>query len=145
MLILARAAILIEMAKILLVEDYDSIRDVYLFALREEGFETDTARSGAQALELVLAKEYDLICLDMVMMEFSGLEFLAAWRAKQPRSTTRVIVLSNIDSPKIVERAKALGIQQYLVKSRYTPRELVAVVKAELAQGPLLPASDVVA
>ena len=127
--------------KILLVEDYDSIRDVYFFALSEEGFEIDTAVSGAEALTRVAAKTYDLICLDMVMMQYSGLEFLQAFRAKQPESATKIIVLSNIDSPNIVERAKALGASQYLIKSHYTPKKLVEVIRKELNMGTTMPAA----
>lgn len=120
------------MAKILLVEDYESIRNAYLFGLTEEGFETDTANSGAEALKKVEATEYDLICLDMVMLQYSGLEFLKAFRAQYPASKSKIIVLSNIDSPSIIEQAKALGIAQYLVKSHYTPKQLAAVIRETL-------------
>ena len=120
------------MIKILLVEDYENIRSVYSIALIEDGFQTDTAGSGAEALRKVAAAKYDLICLDMVMLQYSGLEFLEAFRATQPESKTKVIVLSNIDSPKIIERAKALGADQYLVKSHYTPRQLVTVIREVL-------------
>src|SRR5664279_4468287 len=120
------------MQRILLVEDYENIRNVYFIALTEEGFQVETAGSGAEALEKVAATVYDLICLDMVMLEYSGMEFLEFFRAKQPESKTKVIVLSNIDSPKIVERAKALGVEQYLVKSRYTPKQLVAFIRKVL-------------
>jgi two-component system alkaline phosphatase synthesis response regulator PhoP len=131
-----------EKLRILLVEDYDTIRNVYFFALTEDGFQVDTASSGAEALERVAKATYDLICLDMVMMQYSGLEFLQAFRAQQPQAKTKVVVLSNIDSAKIIERAKALGVDQYLVKSHYTPRQLVAVVRAELGLPPEAPAKS---
>lgn len=122
------------MIRILLVEDYENIRNVYAIALTEEGFQTDTAGSGSEALEKVALAEYDLICLDMVMLQYSGMEFLEAFRAAEPKSKTIVIVLSNIDSPTIMERAKALGAVKYLVKSHYTPKQLVAVVREVLGQ-----------
>ncbi len=124
------------MAKILLVEDYESIRNVYLFALTEEGFQTDTAASGADALTMVAKSEYDLICLDMVMLQYSGLEFLKAFRAQYPESKTKVIVVSNIDSPNIIDQAKALGVEQYLVKSHYTPKQLATVIRETLGPAP---------
>lgn len=120
------------MTKILLVEDYESIRNVYFFALTEEGFEVDVAGSGAEALTKVSKTTYDLICLDMVMLQYSGLEFLEMWRAKQPEAKSKIIVLSNIDSPPIMERAKALGVDQYLIKAHYTPKQLTAVVREAL-------------
>jgi CheY-like chemotaxis protein len=120
------------MAKILLVEDYESIRNVYAFALAEDGFDVESAGSGAEALQKVAASVFDLICLDMVMLQYSGLEFLEAFHKQQPKSQTKVIVLSNIDSPKIVERAKALGVTKYLIKSHYTPKELSAEIRGLL-------------
>ncbi len=124
------------MAKVLLVEDYENIRNVNFFALTGEGFEVDTAASGAEALTKVGQKEYDLICLDMVMLSYSGLEFLEQFRATQPQSKPKIIAFSNIDSPKIVERAMALGVEKYLVKSHYTPKELVAVIQEVLGLSP---------
>jgi len=122
----------VAMPKLLLVEDYESIRDVYFIALIEEGFQVDTASSGAEALDKTAHSEYDLICLDMVMLGYSGIEFLEAFRVRNPDSKTKVIILSNIDSPKIVERAKALAADQYLIKSHYTPKQLTAVICKEL-------------
>ncbi len=121
------------MTKILLVEDYESIRNVYFFALTEEGFSVDTAGSGAEALRLVAKSVYDLICLDMVMLQYSGLEFLEKFRAQQANVKTKVIVLSNIDSPAIVERAKALGAVKYLIKAHYTPKQLAAMIREILS------------
>lgn len=120
------------MIRILLVEDYENIRTAYYIALTQEGFQTDTAGSGKEALDHVAVTTYDLICLDMVMLQYSGMEFLEAFRATQPQSKSRVIVLSNIDSPKIIERAKTLGVEKYLLKSDYTPKQLVEVIREEL-------------
>jgi two-component system, chemotaxis family, chemotaxis protein CheY len=124
------------MAKILLVEDYETIRNVYFFALTQEGFETDVAGSGAEALRKVSKAQYDLICLDMVMLQYSGLEFLAAYRRNHSDSNVKIVVLSNIDSLRTIQRARALGVDQYLIKSHYTPRQLVAVVRDTLGMAP---------
>lgn len=120
------------MVKVLLIEDYANIRDVYAIGLTEAGFETDTADSGAEGLVKCTHTTYDVICLDMVMLQYSGMEFLEAFRAHLPAVKTKIIVLSNIDSPKIIERAKALGVEKYLIKSHYTPRQLAEEVKRVL-------------
>ena len=124
------------MPKILLVEDYESIRNVYAFAFTQAGFSVDTAGSGAEALQKVAKVEYDLICLDMVMLEFSGMEFLEIFRAKFPNSHTKVIVTSNIDSPSIMRKAAALGVSKYLIKAHFTPKQLVEMISTELKLPP---------
>lgn len=121
------------MSSVLIVEDYQSIQDLYANAFGQAGFEVETAHSGAEGLEKVKRQDYDIIILDMLMLELSGTDFLKGFEAaKHPN--TKVIVVSNLDSPKVIEKAKALGAVDYLIKSQYTPKQLVDTVRAMLAQ-----------
>lgn len=121
------------MTSVLIVEDYQSIKDQYIVAFTHAGFEVETAHSGAEGLEKVKHREYTVIILDMLMLNLSGNDFLRGFEtAKHPN--TKVIVVSNLDSPKIVEKAKSLGAVDYLIKSQYTPKQLVEAAQALIAQ-----------
>lgn len=117
------------MNSVLIIEDYQSIQTLYANAFAEAGFTVETAHSGAEGLEKVRGHEYTVIILDMLMLELSGTDFLKGFKAAT-HPTTKVIVVSNLDSPKVVEKAKELGAVEYLIKSQYTPKQLVETAQA---------------
>lgn len=126
------------MNSVLVVEDYQSINDQYAVAFQHAGFEVDTAHSGAEGLEKVEAfqklkgREYTVIVLDILMLELSGTDFLRVFEpAKHPN--TKVVVVSNLDSPNVIEKAKSLGAVDYLIKAQYTPKQLVEHVQTLLS------------
>lgn len=126
------------MNSVLIVEDYESIKDQYAVAFQRAGFEVDTAHSGAEGLEKVETlkklkdREYTVVVLDILMLELSGTDFLRVFEpAKHPN--TKVVVVSNLDSPNVIEKAKSLGAVDYLIKSQFTPKQLVEHIQALLA------------
>jgi two-component system OmpR family response regulator len=116
------------MARILVVDDDRHIRDVVVFALRKEGFDTCEAADGIAALEGVEKEKPDLVVLDVMMPELDGVEVCRRLRAS---SAVPVIFLSSKDGE--VDRIVGLelGGDDYIVKP-FSPRELVARVKAVL-------------
>jgi DNA-binding response OmpR family regulator len=64
------------MARLLVVDDERDIRYLYAAELKDEGYQVDTAASGADAAELLLQHQYDLIVLDIQMKGESGLQLL---------------------------------------------------------------------
>ena len=66
------------MTKILIVEDESSFSEAIAFLLGKEGFETDVAENGRTALELFKANSYDLVLLDLMIPEVSGIEVCRA-------------------------------------------------------------------
>jgi len=120
------------MKSVLIIEDYDNIKNLYVDAFVRAGYEVETAGSGNAGLTKTAQREYDVIILDMLMLELSGLDFLKAFDApKHPK--TMIVVTSNLNSENIIEKATALGATKYLIKADYTPQEIVAVVEATSA------------
>ncbi len=117
------------MQSILIVEDYESIKNIYTKAFTEAGFAVDTAHSGMEGLEKTTKKEYDVILLDILMLELSGIDFLKAFEAKKHPKTI-IIVTTNLDSPGVVKKAEDLGAIKYIIKSQYTPNQLIEAVKS---------------
>ena len=98
------------MPSVLLVEDDESLQKTNSFALKMEGFDVVTASSGAEALVRVEERQFDVILLDMLMIGMSGMDFLKTYDVRTKSPNTKVIALTNLDNPDIVDRAK--GVQR---------------------------------
>ncbi len=121
------------MSRIMIVEDYESLRLIYRKALIEAGYTVDAMSDGMEALDAANLHEPDLILLDLLLPHMGGLEFLKAFDlAKHPKVT--VVVFSNLYSPNLLEEAKGLGVKHYLTKSDFTPEEMVAFVAKALGE-----------
>lgn len=124
------------MPSVLLVEDSEAIQNMYAFGLRQEGFEVITASSAGEALARVEERQYDVVLLDMLLTGMSGLDFLTTSDIKTRSPQTKIVALSNMDNPQIIEKAQGLGVVAYLNKSQYEPPELTAFVKNLLIPPP---------
>ncbi|MFY7897754.1 MAG: winged helix-turn-helix domain-containing protein [Candidatus Planktophila sp.] len=119
------------MTKILIVEDESSFSEAISFLLGKEGFETDVAENGRTALELFKASAYDLVLLDLMIPEVSGIEVC---RAIRTTSMVPIIMLTAKDSEVDKVVGLELGADDYVTKP-YSSRELVARIKAVLRRG----------
>ncbi len=119
------------MATILVVDDESNIRDVVCFALRKADFTTVEAVDGAQAIELFQQVHPDLVILDVVMPERDGFDVCRELRRD---NDTPIVFLTSRDEE--VDRIIGfeLGGDDYVTKP-FSPRELVARVKAVLRRG----------
>jgi DNA-binding response OmpR family regulator len=125
--------------KILVVEDDETLREVYALKLSMEGFEVETAGDGMDALAQAEKITPDLIILDMMMPRMDGIEFLRLYSTKNGRKAAKVLVASNKTISQDIDEAKQLGASDYLVKSQITPDELVRQVRKHLAKdGPAI-------
>jgi two-component system OmpR family response regulator len=120
-------------AKILIVDDE---RDTLLLlgkTLQFAGYEVATAENGRKALALVPEFNPDVILLDMMMMDLSGLEVLNRLR-KQEVNPPPVIILSAAGRADEIEEGLQAGAYKYLVKP--TPRDkLLETIKSALDYG----------
>lgn len=118
--------------KVLLVEDDASLAAVYKSRLELEGFETKEVNNGEQALAAALAFHPDIILLDAMMPKISGFDVLDILRNTAETSEMKVIMLTALSQPKDKERAEALGVDDYLVKSQVVIGDVVDRVKYHL-------------
>lgn len=118
--------------KILLVEDDTALAAVYKSRLELEGFEIREVNNGEDALSAAIDFKPHLILLDAMMPKISGFDVLDILRNTPETTNIRVIMLTALSQPKDKERAEALGVDDYLVKSQVVIGDVVERVKFHL-------------
>lgn len=124
--------------KILLVEDDEALAAVYKSRLELEGFETREVNNGERALSAAIEFRPDLVLLDIMMPKISGFDVLDILRNTPETANIRVIMLTALSQPKDKEKAQALGVDDYLVKSQVVIGDVVERIRHHLdmpAQG----------
>ena len=114
--------------KLLIVDDEQRIRSLIAKYASFEGYETDEAADGMQAVEMCRRTRYDLIIMDVMMPELDG---FSAVREIRKNSTTPVIMLSARGEEYDRIHGFELGIDDYVVKP-FSPKELMMRVAAVL-------------
>lgn len=101
--------------RILIVDDEEWVRDVFRdFCNLTNAFEIDMAESGTQAVEMAGKNTYDLITMDLIMPEVSGLEALRAIKEASPR--VPVMVITGNATDKVINEAGILGACKVMYK-----------------------------
>ncbi|MFQ5349011.1 MAG: sigma-54-dependent transcriptional regulator [Thermoanaerobaculia bacterium] len=113
---------------ILVVDDEEVLQDVLTSLLKEEGFETRSARSGAEGLALLEQEEIDLVLLDLMLPDTSGLEVLKRIRAEDPEQ--QIIVITAYSSIESAIDAMREGAFHYIPKPFKNEEVLLTVRKA---------------
>jgi len=119
------------MTRILIVEDEASFSEALAFLLTKEGFETAIAEDGRQAINMFNDDGADLILLDLMIPEVSGVEVC---RTIRTQSQVPIIMLTAKDAEIDKVVGLELGADDYVTKP-YSSRELIARIKAVLRRG----------
>ena len=118
-------------ASILLVEDDTALRDLLEYRLRKEGFGVRSTGDGDEALLLVREALPDLIVLDWMIENTSGIEVCRQVRRSKTAAKVPIIMLTARATEDDRVRGLETGADDYLVKP-FSPRELVLRVNAVL-------------
>ena len=122
------------MAKILLVEDDQSLREIYGIRLTAEGYEIVTAGDGEEALAAAVREKPDLIISDVMMPKISGFDMLDILRSTPETKDIKVIMMTALSSDDQRERGERLGADRFLVKSQVGIEDVVNAVHEVLDQ-----------
>lgn len=122
------------MAKILLVEDDQSLREIYGIRLTAEGYEIVPAGDGEEALAVAVRERPDLIISDVMMPKISGFDMLDILRSTPETKDIKVIMMTALSSDDQRERGENLGADRFLVKSQVGIEDVVNAVHEVLDQ-----------
>lgn len=118
--------------KILIVEDENFLRDLYVQILKDEGYEVDQARDGEEAFQMLSDNKYDLTLLDVIIPKMDGLQVLEALRKANPETNNEVVLLTNLGQDLVIAKALEFGVRGYIIKSDFTPDELIKEIRGYL-------------
>jgi DNA-binding response OmpR family regulator len=121
-------------ARVLLIEDDQTISLMYQLQLVADGYEVELAMDGASGLRQVQEAPPDLILLDIRLPKLPGLDVLRAIALDPRLAGVPVLILSNYGEPAMVREGLQLGARDYLIKSQTTPIQLSMRLREYLPQ-----------
>ena len=115
--------------KILLIEDDPFLSSLLGNRLKKEGFDLISVKSGNEAVKTLKKDAVDLVLLDLILPGKSGFEVLEDIKSDPQVAKTPVIIISNLGQDMDIEKAKELGVVDYLVKAKISIDDLVQKIK----------------
>ena len=112
----------------MLVEDDNSLREIYGIRLTAEGYTIVSAGDGEEALAVAVRERPDLIISDVMMPKISGFDMLDILRSTPETQNIKVIMMTALSSEDQRTRGENLGADRYLVKSQVGIEDVVNVV-----------------
>ena len=121
-----------QLARILIIEDDQFLRDLMERKLIKEGFDVETAIDGEAGLQKIKSWKPDLVLLDVILPGLDGFSILEKVKADATLANIPIILLTNLGQRDDVEKGLRLGAVGYLVKAHFTPGDIVEKVKSVL-------------
>lgn len=110
--------------KILLVDDDRFLLDMYSLKFKKSDIDVETCSNSIKALEKIRTGEkFDVILLDIIMPGMDGIEVLKKIREENLAKGSKIMMLTN--QAEDFEKAKALGVDDYVIKASTIPSEVV--------------------
>ncbi|MEA3449894.1 MAG: response regulator [Patescibacteria group bacterium] len=117
--------------KILIIEDEQSLVDLLMTKLKKEGYTLECAYDGEDGFKKIKAWKPELILLDIVMPKMDGYEVLE--KMNEAGIKVPVIIISNSGQPVEIEKTKKLGAVDHLIKTEFSPLDVIEKVQACLS------------
>lgn len=116
-------------AKIVVVDDNPNALRVLSFALEAEGYEVVTAQTGAEALEKIPTEQPQLVILDIILPDMTGLQVCHQLRSKKETAEVAIIMLTGRDQIPDKIRGLQAGADAYIVKPVEASKVLAQVAE----------------
>lgn len=111
--------------KILIVEDDPFLSSLAAGRLEKEGYKIKVAVDGTQALKSIEEEIPDMVLLDVIMPGMNGFDVLRSIRGNPKTKDLSVVIFSNLGQEHEIEEGKKLGADDFLVKAKFTLKEVV--------------------
>ena len=120
--------------KILIIEDDYFIRELYERQLKKREYDVVSAADGAEGLVKAAEESPNLILLDIMLPKLNGLDLLGTLKAKPETKDIPVVLLTNLGQESVIKEGFKLGAKGYLIKSAYTPEQIISEVESFLSE-----------
>lgn len=120
--------------KILIVEDEKILAEMYYDRFVQAGFKVVMTYSAEEGIKAALKEKPDLILLDILLPRENGIGFLGKLRKSPETASIKVVAFSNYDDPATKKEALKFGVKEYLIKTNYTPQEIIEKVRGYLKE-----------
>lgn len=110
---------------ILLVEDDNDLRPLYVDVLKDAGYVVEQASDGDLGYELIKSTKWDLLLLDVMLPGKDGMSILKAIHQEPELKRGPIVLLTNLDNEELVRDAYSMGADGYLIKTELTPDKIV--------------------
>lgn len=114
--------------KILLIDDEQSIIDIFGKMLEKGGHQVITAMNGKEALSRAVSEKPDLIFLDQILPDMNGNEVLKSLKHDDATKTIPIAMLSNYTQDTMMQEALKLGAEDYIMKYQIEPQDILQKV-----------------
>lgn len=114
---------------VIIAEDEDSIRVIYKEYLEMNGYTVLEARDGAEALKLATTEHFDIMLLDIMMPNMTGLDVLEEMAKDTRMVRKKVYILTVLGRDTVIKEAFDLGATGYFVKDRMTPEDVLVGIR----------------
>ncbi|MCK4919043.1 MAG: response regulator [Candidatus Pacebacteria bacterium] len=115
--------------KVLIIEDDVYISEMYKIKFESENYKTVITNNGSEVINLIKKEKPNIILLDIVMPVMDGFDVLKIIKSNKKFNNIPVVMLTNLSQKESIERVFELGAKGYIVKSHFTPSEVVKKVK----------------
>jgi two-component system alkaline phosphatase synthesis response regulator PhoP len=115
--------------KILFADNDKNFQNMLSSVFKEEGFSVFLASDGKEALETAEEETPDIVILDLILPKKDGFSVIKDLNANPRLSRIPVVVLTDLEENKHIERALSSGAYTYLIKSDHTIDEIIRKVK----------------
>lgn len=119
-------------ARILWIEDDTELASLYVMLMEKEGFIVRHFENGEAALKVFKEFSPNLLLLDLMLPVLSGFDILTMVRQMPDIAQPKVLILSAMSQPEDIEKARQLGVDDYLVKAQLSIEEIMATIRRTL-------------
>jgi len=117
---------------VLVVDDDPDLTEIMCNRVAQAGYSILKAKNGKEGLEVALAKHPDLILLDVMMPEVSGLDMLKSLRNDPWGKQAHIFMLTSVNRSKEMTESMNYNVDKYIIKADIDYQKLVADIKQYL-------------
>lgn len=120
---------------ILIVDDDDFTRELYVNVFQNSDYEVYEARDGVEGIQIAIEKAPDVIFTGIVMPRMDGFSFMETLSKNTATASIPVVISSHLGREEDRKRAEQLGAKEFIVRDTTSPREVVSLVSKLFSEG----------